>query len=124
MTMPSLHAPTVPPGWRLLTGPSLAVLAEIADTDERLPHLHAAVGSGRFDDALLVLGRSGGPPSCAAAAISGSSTSLVNPSEHTTKRSPGHGGKTQVSTAGSRSRPSERVTVCRSGCTLACSAVR
>jgi hypothetical protein len=70
VTMPSLHAPTVPPGWRLLTGPSLAVLAEIADTDERLPHLHAAVGSGRFDDALLVLGRSGGPPSCAAAAIS------------------------------------------------------
>ncbi len=38
-------------------------------SDPRLPHLRAAVGSSRFDDALQVLGRLGGPPSCAAAAL-------------------------------------------------------
>ncbi len=67
MGQSKVWAPQVPHGWVSLTGPHLAVLAELAPSDHRLPPLHAAVTSGRFDDALVVLGRDGGPPSCAAA---------------------------------------------------------
>ena len=66
---PELTAAALPDGWESVTGPGIAIVAELGASDPRLPHLRAAVGSARFDDALQVLGRLGGPPSCAAAAL-------------------------------------------------------
>ena len=66
---PELRNAALPVGWELVTGPGIAIAAELGAGDPRLPHLQAAVGSGRFADALTVLGRMGGPPSCAAAVV-------------------------------------------------------
>ncbi|HMT32328.1 MAG TPA: hypothetical protein PKA99_06835, partial [Dermatophilaceae bacterium] len=66
---PELLTAALPGGWEAVTGPGIAIAVELSPGDPRLPHLRAAVGSGRFDDALQVLGRFGGPPPCAAAAV-------------------------------------------------------
>lgn len=67
--LPELRTAALPAGWEMVTGPGIAIAAELGAGDPRLPHLQAAVGSGRFADALTVLGRLGGPPSCAAAVV-------------------------------------------------------
>ena len=77
MTAAVLQAPHVPPGWVAVAGMGMSILAELDATDVRLPHLRAAVDSGRFDDALAALGRNGGPPSVAAAHVVGAAVRVV-----------------------------------------------